>query len=110
MQYVFVDFKAECLLDILQLLSECYIIGTWKLIEMENKKEVNMNIKEVADRLELGRSTVNRMIIAGQLPGSYKANPGATRRAEWRIPVSAVELIETQRREMGEQWTKNSRS
>lgn len=76
---------------------------------MEEEKEVKtMNIKEAADRLELGRSTVNRMITAGQLPGAYKANPHSARRAEWRIPVEAIEHIEKMRREMGEQWTKNS--
>jgi predicted site-specific integrase-resolvase len=57
----------------------------------------DLDVKEVADRLEVSMRTVTRYIELGYFPNAYKLNPFASRRAEWRIPQEDVDAFRGKR-------------
>jgi predicted DNA-binding transcriptional regulator AlpA len=57
----------------------------------------DLTVKQVAARLEVGKSTVNYWINQGHFPSAYKLNPYA-RNSPLRVPEKDVAQFEAKRR------------
>ena len=59
----------------------------------EKLMETTVDIKTAAALLEVTPRTLINYIKGNLFPGAYKLNPLAKRRAEWRIPMDAIEAF-----------------
>lgn len=50
-----------------------------------------LTVRQVAERLNISRNTVLRMIARGELPGARKLGGPGTGRKEWRIPTTDID-------------------
>lgn len=50
-----------------------------------------LTVRQVAERLNISRNTVIRMIARGELPGARKLGGPGTGRKEWRIPTEDID-------------------
>ena len=56
-----------------------------------------LTVEKTAERLGVTDRTIRNMIVRGSLPGAYRIDPRMPK-SPWRVPVSAIELVEKERR------------